>query len=193
MIEAAFPEIGLCAQFHAAAVAGPAGAVLLRGRKGCGKTTLTAALLDAGFDYLTDDVVLMDTHLNVVSLPLGLSLKKGSWSVLEQTLPDLAGQKAEKIGGEWVKYLPVTVEPRQSSGLRIGAIVFPRFQAGACPELRRLAPLECLQLLTESGAWFSLRRRAPWKWASWLNDTPSYSLQYSRLDDAIERVREVAV
>src|SRR5205807_2855872 len=39
---------------HAAAVEAATGAVILPGAPNAGKTTLTAALIRAGFDYLTD-------------------------------------------------------------------------------------------------------------------------------------------
>ncbi len=193
MIEAANPGLEPCAQFHAAAVSHPGGAVLLPGRKGCGKTTLTAALLTAGFDYLTDDVVVMDAGLNVVPLPLALSIKEGSTTILEQILPGLAQAAPVKIGGAWIKYLPVTDKPRPGSSRLIRAIIFPRFRAGASPELQRLTPLDGLRLLAECGAWFSRERKAAEKWASWLGQTPSYSLVYSELEDGIRSVREVAV
>lgn len=45
---------------HAAAVAGPAGAVVLAGYSGAGKSVLAAALVRRGWQLLADDVVILD-------------------------------------------------------------------------------------------------------------------------------------
>jgi hypothetical protein len=51
---------------HAGAVQSPAGAVVVAGPSGTGKTTLVAALVDAGLDYLTDEIAALDLNSGLV-------------------------------------------------------------------------------------------------------------------------------
>jgi hypothetical protein len=50
--------------FHAAAVAGPDGAVVIAGDSGAGKSTLLAALLKRGWNMLADDLTAVDVNEN---------------------------------------------------------------------------------------------------------------------------------
>jgi hypothetical protein len=50
--------------FHAAAVAGPAGAILIAGDSGAGKSTLLAALLKRGWLFLADDLAAVNLDQN---------------------------------------------------------------------------------------------------------------------------------
>jgi len=52
--------------FHAAAVAGPDGAILIAGDSGTGKSTLLAALLKRGWCFLADDLSAVDVNENGV-------------------------------------------------------------------------------------------------------------------------------
>ena len=56
---------------------------------GSGKSTLTAALVHAGLRYFSDDVVPLDHGLRIRPMPLGISLKEGSWPVLAARYPEL--------------------------------------------------------------------------------------------------------
>lgn len=51
---------------HAAAVAGPDGAVLIAGDSGAGKSTLLAAVLKRGWKFLADDITAVDLNENGV-------------------------------------------------------------------------------------------------------------------------------
>lgn len=58
--------------FHAAAVAGPNGAILIAGDSGVGKSTLLAALLKRGWRLLADDLsaVVLNEHCAPTSFPV---------------------------------------------------------------------------------------------------------------------------
>jgi len=69
---------------HAGVVAAPHGLVAIPGTSGHGKTTLVAALVRAGFGYLSDEVLAVDrTSLAVAVFPRPLALDRGSWKVLD--------------------------------------------------------------------------------------------------------------
>ena len=52
--------------FHAAAVAGPVGAIVIAGDSGAGKSTLLAAMLKRGWNLLADDLAAVDLNENGV-------------------------------------------------------------------------------------------------------------------------------
>jgi hypothetical protein len=54
--------------FHAAAVAGSQGAVLIAGDSGVGKSTLIATLLKRGWSLLSDDLTAVDVNENLIPL-----------------------------------------------------------------------------------------------------------------------------
>jgi len=77
---------------HAGVVGTGSGALVVPGPSGTGKTTLTAALVAAGFTYFSDEMAAIDPDTGlVVPVPRGLSLKDGSFEVLKDLSPTLRG------------------------------------------------------------------------------------------------------
>ncbi|HEY7009005.1 MAG TPA: hypothetical protein VH395_08705 [Jatrophihabitantaceae bacterium] len=71
---------------HAAVVRGPAGLIVIPGRSGLGKTTLTAALLRAGFEYVSDEALAVDTATGcAMPFPRPLGLAADVWGLLGLT------------------------------------------------------------------------------------------------------------
>jgi hypothetical protein len=135
---------------HAAGLASPDGALLLAGKGGSGKTTLAAALTADGWEYLSDDAVLLKARtLDAVGVPYSLAIKAGSWPILAGLYPDLADKNIHlRQDGKPVRYL---LPPRGDFGQPrpVRWIVFPRRKAGATSLLRRLGRLRGLQALME--------------------------------------------
>ena len=73
---------------HAGGVTmGGAGAII-SGPSGAGKTTLTAALVRAGFRYLTDEALAIDPVTGLLHpYPKALAIKRGSWELLADLRP----------------------------------------------------------------------------------------------------------
>jgi hypothetical protein len=59
---------------HSGVIGGPAGAVAFPAPSGAGKSTMTAACLMAGFDYLSDEALILTDEGIVVPYPKPLSL-----------------------------------------------------------------------------------------------------------------------
>jgi hypothetical protein len=73
---------------HAGGVALDGAGVIISGRSGAGKTTLTAALVRAGFEYLTDEAVVIDPTTGLLHpYAKALSIKPGSWTLLADLRP----------------------------------------------------------------------------------------------------------
>jgi hypothetical protein len=155
VLELSYPDADWLAVMHAGAVGDEHAAVVLAGDSGSGKSTLTAALVHAGLWYLSDDIAPLDHALRVRAVPVGISLKQGSWSVLGRHYPQLASLPIQP--GPLRRYLPV---PEQRcappGGLPVKCLVFPRYRADHPTTLRPLSSIQKLERLTHARSWLSL-------------------------------------
>lgn len=122
---------------HAAAVARDGKLVLIAGESGAGKTTLTLALLDAGWGYLTDDLAPVSTATGLVHpFPKPLGVKDpAAWEAVRDAF---AGTSLEPPDGSFLvppSRWDVVTEPMEPR-----ALLFTRYAAGADPELEPLSP-----------------------------------------------------
>ena len=114
---------------HAGCVAHDGAALVLAGRMEAGKSTLTAGLLDLGFEYLTDEAVAVAEDLTVEGYAKPLSLDPGSWSTLPHLEPDVPDELHPYLAQQWqvgVSAVDQSVNPQ-----RLQALVLTRYQADA--------------------------------------------------------------
>lgn len=158
---------------HAAAVARGDRLVLLAGESGAGKTTVTLALLRAGWSYLSDDLAPVSVETGLVHpFPKPLGVKDPArWDDLHGAFPGLTGIDPP-TGSFLVPPAPWDVAP---APLPARALIFPRFEPGAALQiegvsaakaaalasayLRRLDPerVALLNRLCSAAACFTLR------------------------------------
>ncbi len=137
---------------HSAGVALGDHAMLLVAASGCGKTTLAGALVARGWDYLSDDMILLQHgSLAAVGVPYSFGIKQGGWDLLGTYYPGRPLPDAHlRPDGKLVRYLS---PPRQSGGFALPRtirwIVFLNRTATASGELRPLGRLEGLQRLIQ--------------------------------------------
>jgi hypothetical protein len=127
---------------------------LLPGAKGSGKSTLTAALVAAGFTYLTDELSLLTSGLGRFrAAPVSLGLKSGSWPLLATRFRGLEGlPKHRQADGREVRYLaPPRDAPLDQRVHTAECLVFPQYEAGGPTELCSVGPVEALYRLAEAG------------------------------------------
>lgn len=182
---------------HAAAVSRGDRCVLLPGLPGNGKSTLTAALLAAGYGFCTDDLAMLTGEpLRLVPLPLRLGIKSGSWNVLRSRVPDLdATPSYLRADGQQIKYWlpPLAQLPPEGHRFNVAAVVFPRYRAGARCELAAIPRSVGLLRISEAGYHLQGRLDADWLEATlaWLEALACYELEYSDLDEALAAFAEV--
>ena len=183
ILELSYPDAEWLAMMHAGAVGDERGAVVMPADSGSGKSTLTAALVHAGLRYFSDDVVPLDAGLRIRPMPLGVSLKEGSWPVLATRYPELEGLP---IHPGRRRYLPVAV-PRHGpqSGLPVQSLVFPRYRPDQPMTMRRLTALELLEKLASARSWIALDGRRFGSTLRWIEETPGYDLGYASLEEAV--------
>jgi hypothetical protein len=175
---------------HAAAVAMNGRSALLPAASARGKSTLTAALIAAGYQYCSDDLALLTgppTRLRPV--PMKIGLKSGSWEVLAHLWPKLSSLPSHRrADGQWIKYLDPGRESRaQEDTLPVVAIVFPKFVPTCAAELLPLSRADALTRMAAAGYDLSgkLDRRAVATLVSWFSTMACYELQFADLDEAV--------
>lgn len=184
---------------HAGVVRINAGAALLIGPAGTGKSTLVAGLAAAGYGALCDDTALLagDTF-DVRPLRTGVWIKRGSWPVIGPRFADHGGTTERlRPDGQNVRLLPVESALSASTGndhLPARRIVFPSFDASAQPSIDRLDPAMALKSLIAHVYLLDRRLDAALveHLVEWISAIPCYRIRYPSLDAAIDQFRSIA-
>ncbi|MCW2606524.1 MAG: hypothetical protein JWO60_1217 [Frankiales bacterium] len=126
---------------HAAVVSSGGAAVALPGVSGAGKSTLAAACLQAGWDYVSDEALVLDHALGVRPYPKPLALDHGSSALLGLPAPEGAERlvSAADLGAATAAAplrLAHVVEPRRRPG---PAVLEPSPRGDAAALLLRLS------------------------------------------------------
>ena len=179
---------------HSAAVAKDGRAVLLAGRSGLGKSSLTAALVRGGWEYLTDEMVgLSVPDGRVTPYPRPLTLRAGTWASFPELGP-YPQVPPESAGNARIEVSPVDLGAVASgTPVEVVAIVAPRFIADEPVGVRAIATAaETMELLT-SCCYDLERLRATG--AQVLVDLAgrgtAWQLDYCDLDDAVHSFDEL--
>jgi len=174
--------------FHAGAVGGRDGVVLLPAASNHGKSTLTASLVGAGFRYLTDEAAAIGSDLMCRPFPKSIALDPGSFALF----PDLAPPAGDGLvgalrGREW--HVDPSRVGRVGEPGPVRVIVCPHWRAGSATRVSRCAATEALHLLIGEAFDFTAGGQAVFDRLGRLVDTvPVYRLGYSNLSEAVEAV-----
>jgi hypothetical protein len=180
--------------FHAATVAQGEHGLLLCAPRESGKSTLAAYLFSQGFDLLTDEPALFHSDSwSITSLRVPVSLKEGSWSLLEKHWEQLANAPIHSRSDGMRIKLAHPGQPRHSQPpRRVTQIIFPRYSPGSAGCAERQSPLDTLRLLDQGGMTLA-RRCSRSDFESFLQfvcRTPALVLTYSSLEDAHKALQE---
>lgn len=185
----------LLAYCHSAAVSKGNHRLLMPGRSGVGKSTLTAFLVVNGFAYVGDDVIAIgEDDGALLPLPTCLSIKSGSWPILEQFYPGLGQLPTLNRYGRSMRH----VEPQHNYEVlqatsAPSAIVFPAYKEGNQTHLSPLPPLQTMIHLL--GAHAALATPATEdklrKLIRFVEQTPAYELTYSELPSALKAIEDL--
>ena len=170
---------------HASSVAIGGRGVVLSGATGSGKTTLMLALVAAGARYLSDDFTPLHRVGGRISpFPVAASVKSGSWGLVSDRFARLRGASVHALGGREVRYLEIGGEAGADT-VPVGALVFPRYVAGAALRLERLAPEDVLRRLVEGGSAPFGDEPSMRPIVDLVCAVPGWTLSYSDLDAAV--------
>ncbi|HUX88900.1 MAG TPA: hypothetical protein VMW65_17985 [Chloroflexota bacterium] len=180
--------------FHSGAVALRGEGILLPAVAGSGKTTLVAGLLAAGFQYLSDEVAVLDLkRRTLLPFPRSLCIKSGSRPVLTPLYPALAAAPDyPRFAGDTAAYLPPPSGSWPAGPVPMKVVVLPRYLAGAPTALVPITRARALQGLLEQS--FSARRTGPVAITTAievLRDARCYALTVGDLSRAVELLHEL--
>jgi len=176
---------------HAASISLGKKAVMFPAQSGGGKSTLASLMMARGCKLLSDDFTPLALNEGQIRpFPGSISLKPGSWSLMESYFPELTetqnSPSPSKEGS--LKYLrPIQPPYRENEGFNVNAIVFVRYTGQMENKLDRISNLTALNdFLTES--WLPDDARISEKFLDWFLDIPCYSLQYGNNPEAIKSI-----
>jgi hypothetical protein len=181
--------------FHASAARRDGRCVLLAAPPGSGKSTLCAALLSRGYEFIADDVVLFDDAcLGVRGVPLPLSLKEGSWSPLMNVYPQLEATAIHvRPDRKLVRFLVPPALASANESHAVTSIIFPQFAPNSALEHRPIDQSLAFNRLV-SEATTSKRRLSGDKFndlARFVRPTKCWELGFSDLDRAVDAIDQI--
>jgi hypothetical protein len=131
---------------HASAAVLDGRAIVMPGPMGAGKSTLVAALVDAGLGYLTDEVVALDPATGVV-VPYPKYISLGP--ALAHLVPDPRAEIRAILGDQRL-VSPDAIRPGALAAAALPrVVVFPRYERGAATAVTRLRPAAALSRLAQ--------------------------------------------
>ncbi|WP_448208410.1 hypothetical protein [Azospirillum sp. sgz302134] len=143
---------GHAVALHAACLVSGGGALLIGGPPGAGKSTLAVALVGAGFGYDGDDVALLQGDGRVTGIPFAPALKPGSWPLLAELRPDIAGLPVhDRYDGQEVRFLD-GMPAAERAPRPVRWIVSLDRRDGAVATLGRRDPIDALRDLVGGAA-----------------------------------------
>ncbi len=175
--------------FHAGAIGGMSGVALLPAASNHGKSTLTAALVSSGCDYLTDEAAAIGPGRVCRPFPKSITLDPGSFPLFPNLAPPSGdGLVGAMRGREW-HVDPARIGKVGTTG-EVTVIVCPHWRAGSTTRVSRCPPTEALHLLIGEVFDFSQGGQMIFERLSELVDNvPVYRLGYSDMNEAVSAVR----
>lgn len=176
---------------HAASLIRGERALLVSGRPGAGKTTLTMALVKAGFGFGSDDLTLLDCS-GARGVPFAPAIKAGAWPLVAQYWPEIGEVPVfRRPDRKRVRYLP-PAEVASDTSREVGWVVLLRRRSEGKASLERLDPIDAIRGLLE-GSYAPGRRLTSGGFDALVRVAATgecYALTYSRLEDAVDLLTE---
>jgi hypothetical protein len=175
---------------HAGGVARDGNGILLPADPESGKSTLTAGLVRAGFEYLSDEAVAFRPGENVIEpYPKPLSLDRGSWHLFPELEPfaDLPDDDYKKR--QW-QVPPDAIRTGAAGGpCPARLVVFPKYVERARTEVSPIGRAEALVELARNTFSFNEQSRFALEELSRIvREVDCYRLTVGNLDDAVARI-----
>jgi hypothetical protein len=185
--------------FHAAALAIYGKGVILPAKSGYGKSTLTAWLAQGEYDYLTDELVLIEAEtLRIIGLHRPLYLRAPLLQFVAEHIGER--QKAQRDGYDKGLFrsqrgMLVHIDHLRANNLysqpAVTQIVFPRYLAKAPPRLERLSEAHaCMRLMEHMVNARNLKNHGVQLASRLARRVPAYVLTYDDLDSAERLIGE---
>ena len=178
---------------HAAAVQKENLCILLPAESGKGKSTLAASLARNGFLYCADDLVLLDKNpVRMKPVPTAMGIKSGSWEKIEPFYPEINSIPIHlRDDHKKIRYLTpdngIDWHELSSSTFEVNYIIYPEYQPDQDFSFTKISPAQSVIKMTSAGFDIpgELDKKSLTKIVDWIKNTPSYTLFYNELEDAL--------
>jgi HprK-related kinase A len=182
---------------HAAVVERDGRALVLSGKPGAGKSTLTAGLILRGWRLFSDEVAIIPPgRREVLPLPRPVSLKGDSIDLVRRlSLAAVIGPAVDKTRKGTVAHLrpPAGSVSRADEAAVPAQVVFPRFTPGSRTELQPVSRAEALLRLAHESFTYSVLGGAGFDaLADVIDGCACFNLSFSSMDEALASLDEAA-
>lgn len=182
---------------HAAVVERGGRALLLPGSPGVGKSTLCAGLVARGWRLFSDELVLLRTgDCEIDPFPRPVSLKNASIRVIKDFAPEAwIGPECHDTAKGTVAHLrPPRASLEAAETPAVPAwLVFPNFASGAAASLEGRSPASAFRELIDNAFNYTVQSADGFRGlAGLVQSCPPLELTYGNLDDACDRLEELA-
>jgi len=178
--------------FHASTISNGHSAIMLIGDSGNGKSTLAALLMTYGFDLIADDFTpMLAKDQKVYSYPAAISIKQGSFKLLEPLITDFNKLPKYFINSRkgYVKYVQSNNYRKQQS-LSCRKIVYVNYKKEAQTKLTEVSIDKILSLLI-TDSWLSPEPKNVEYFLTWLETCTFHKLTYSDADEVIQKFKTI--
>ena len=166
---------------HAAAVSKGGNAIVVPANSGAGKSTLTTWLTANGFEYITDELILVDSGGRLEGVARPIQIKFHGLEAINRLLvtPELV-QKGKFVTALPIDSLGGVVNNGDTS---LGAFVFPKYTKGAEFSFTALSSADAgMRLMANHVNARNLEGHGFSAMMSLIRNTPCYSLEYGGFD-----------
>ena len=182
--------------FHAAAVQKGEKILVFPANSGSGKSTLTAALITQGWRCITDELTVLEPGtLSLLPHPIPLRIRSGSFAPLLPYYPQLQTWPIHQdLLQHPIRWIPMSPDTLVANSARpqISTLVFVQYTDDTTTTLEPLDKAMALDKLAATG---SSQREMTLNDAKnmvkLIEQTPCYTLTYSDLKNAIEKIDSV--
>ena len=167
---------------HAGAVAKHGKALVIPANSGAGKSSFTTWLCANGFDYLTDELILVDENRQIEGIARPIQIKPHGIDAVEHLIqqPDMV-QKGKFANALPVSCLGGKVSESEKHDLKL--FVFPQYKKNAGYSLKRLSSAEAgMNLMANHVNARNLEGHGFREMMSLIRNTACYSLEYGGFD-----------
>lgn len=182
--------------FHAGVVAKGGNAVMIAAHSGGGKSTLTAAMMEAGYRLLSDEFAVLRRDRNaLMPYPRPVSLKNASVDVVRQ----MAGQDAMSTVLEGTPKGTIAYRRARASDIELmheeavpKLLIFPKYVEGEKPERRAVEPADAaMRLIAGSPNYQVVAGAAFDSTMTMMHGLKCYEISYGNTADSVALVEEL--
>lgn len=172
---------------HSASLSYKDNVLILPGVSGSGKSTFSAYLNYQDFKLFSDELTILDRDCKITPLPLGLTIKKGSWSVVDKFVDKFDDlEKHLRYDGQEIKFItPLSIEYKKFLPKKV-FFVFPTFKEGSDTSLKPISIVSALEFFITTGYHIIDSKDLVniTRWLMILSKSKLYTLIYSDIKEA---------